>query len=138
MVTGEANHLTMGERSMRFAICNELFAGWSLRQVMDFCKGLGYDAIEIAPFTLADSVELLDAEERAAIRRMAAQAGIEIAGLHWLLVKPEGLHLTTSDTQVRVRTAQYLTALAHFCADIGGKVLVLGSQTTTGVCRFYA
>lgn len=112
---------------MRFAICNELFAGWSLRQVMDYCKGLGYDAIEIAPFTLADSVERLDAEERAAIRRMAAQAGLEIAGLHWLLVKPEGLHLTTPDPQVRARTAQYLTALAHFCADIGGKVLVLGS-----------
>ncbi|MDW8105328.1 MAG: sugar phosphate isomerase/epimerase family protein [Armatimonadota bacterium] len=118
---------------MRFAICNELFAGWSLRQVMEYCRGLGYHAIEIAPFTLADSVEQVSAGERAAIRQMAAETGIEIVGLHWLLVKPEGLHLTTADAQVRQRTAQYLTALAHFCADIGGKVLVLGSPRQRSV-----
>lgn len=112
---------------MRYSICNELFQGWSLRRVMEYCKQLGYHAVEIAPFTLADNVEDLSPEERAAIRRTAQEVGIDIAGLHWLLVKPPGLHLTTSDAEVRRRTAQYLVALVHFCADIGGKVLVLGS-----------
>ncbi len=118
---------------MLFAICNELFQGWELRRVMEYCAGLGYHAVEIAPFTLADSVEKITVDERADIRRMASDIGIQIAGLHWLLVKPEGLHLTTPDGEVRARTARYLVALAHFCADIGGKVLVLGSPKQRSV-----
>lgn len=112
---------------MRFAICNELFAGWKLCRVFQFCKQIGYHAVELAPFTLAESVESLTPDDRQAIRRIAQETGMEIAGLHWLLVKPAGLHLTTPDEEVRKRTADYLVALAHFCADIGGKVLVLGS-----------
>ena len=118
---------------MRFAICNELFQGWELSRVMRYCAELGYDAVEIAPFTLADSVEQITSDERRSIRQQAREAGVEIAGLHWLLVKPEGLHLTTPDAEVRRRTAQYLVALAHFCADIGGKVLVLGSPKQRSV-----
>ncbi|MEJ5251299.1 MAG: sugar phosphate isomerase/epimerase family protein [Armatimonadota bacterium] len=112
---------------MRFAICNELFTGWELRRVFEFCKELGYHAVEIAPFTLAESVEAVSPDERQSIRRMAQETGVEIAGLHWLLVKPAGLHLTTPDAETRRRTAEYLVSLAHFCADVGGKVLVLGS-----------
>lgn len=118
---------------MLFCICNELFQGWELRRVMEHCARLGYHAVEIAPFTLADSVQTITATERASIRRMAQEVGIQIAGLHWLLVKPEGLHLTTDDAEVRRRTAEYLTALAHFCADLGGKVLVLGSPKQRSV-----
>lgn len=118
---------------MRYSICNELFQGWPLRRVMEYCQQLGYHAVEIAPFTLTDNVEDLSSAERAAIRRTAQEVGIDIAGLHWLLVKPPGLHLTTSDAEVRRRTAQYLVALVHFCADIGGKVLVLGSPKQRSV-----
>ena len=118
---------------MRFAICNELFQGWDLPRVMRYCARLGYHAVEIAPFTLADSVEQITRDERQTIRQQAAAAGIEIAGLHWLLIKPEGLRLTTPDAEIRRRTAQYLVALAHFCADISGKVLVLGSPKQRSV-----
>lgn len=118
---------------MLFSICNELFQDWELGRVMQYCARLGYHAVELAPFTLADSVEKISADERRAIRRMAEESGIQIAGLHWLLVKPEGLHLTTPDAEVRGRTAQYLVALVHFCADIGGKVLVLGSPKQRSV-----
>ena len=52
---------------------------------------LGYDGVEIAPFTLADSVTEISQEKRKAIRRAAEKNGIEIIGLHWLLVKPEGI-----------------------------------------------
>lgn len=118
---------------MRFAICNELFVGWELSRVLHFCAELGYHAVELAPFTLADSVEAISTDERQAIRRLAQEHGMQIAGLHWLLVKPQGLHLTTPDREVRQRTAQYLIALAHFCADVGGKVLVLGSPKQRSV-----
>lgn len=118
---------------MRFAICNELFAGWELSRIFHYCAGLGYHAVELAPFTLANSVEEITPNERQTIRRLAEDSGIEIAGLHWLLVKPSGLHLTTPDAEVRHRTARYLVSLAHFCADVGGRVLVLGSPKQRSV-----
>jgi sugar phosphate isomerase/epimerase len=64
---------------------------------------------------------------RKAIRRSAENSGIEIIGLHWLLVKPEGLYINHPDEIIRIRTQEYMEALIHFCADIGGKILVHGS-----------
>jgi D-psicose/D-tagatose/L-ribulose 3-epimerase len=42
---------------MKFGICNEIFKGWSLGDTFGFAIRAGYDAVEIAPFTLAQSVE---------------------------------------------------------------------------------
>jgi sugar phosphate isomerase/epimerase len=39
---------------MQFGICNEIFKDWKLADAMAFAKRAGYDAIEIAPFTLAE------------------------------------------------------------------------------------
>ena len=113
---------------MRYAICNELFEGWDFARTCDFVARTGYQGIEIAPFTVAaDGVEVLRGPERAALRRRAADAGLAVVGLHWLLVGPAGLHLTSGDGAVRARTGRYLSALAECCADLGGQVLVLGS-----------
>jgi sugar phosphate isomerase/epimerase len=112
---------------LKFAICNEIFQGWDIADAMQFAAGAGYDGIELAPFTLARAVTEISAPERARLRDTARRANLEICGLHWLLAKTEGLHLTHSDPAVRNRTSEYLRALADCCADLGGKVLVLGS-----------
>ena len=83
--------------------------------------------MEIAPYTLADTLDQLSAERRRAIRRAAERAGVEILGLHWLLVKPEGFSINHPDAAVRARTAEYLRALIRLCADLGGRVLTHGS-----------
>jgi D-psicose/D-tagatose/L-ribulose 3-epimerase len=116
-----------GEGPMKIAICNELFEGWPIEEVFSYAASVGFDGVEIAPFTLADSVTEISVERRKAIRRAAEKAGIEIVGLHWLLVKPEGLSINHPDEIIRIRTQEYMEALIHFCADIGGKVLVHGS-----------
>ncbi len=112
---------------MKIAICNELFEGWPIEKVFEYAVRLGYDGVEIAPYTLADSVTEISARKRTAIRRAAEQMGIEIVGLHWLLVRPEGLYINHPDEIVRIRTQEYMDALIHFCADLGGKVLIHGS-----------
>lgn len=118
---------------MRFAICNELFEGWEFAKTVDFLAGLGYDAVEIAPFTLAESVGAIGRTERRAIRETASRAGLAIAGLHWLLVKPAGLHLTSPDAATRRRTQAYLRELIDFCAEIGGSTLVFGSPNQRNI-----
>jgi sugar phosphate isomerase/epimerase len=103
---------------MKFAICNEIFKGWKIEDVFGYAGRLGYHGVEIAPFTLADSVTDIPAVERQRIRESAAAAGIEIVGLHWLLVKPEGLYINHPDSGIRQRTAKYLCELVDFCGDL--------------------
>src|SRR4051794_35214058 len=112
---------------MKFAICNETFQGWEWEPTCRFVADAGYDGIEIAPFTLADDVRKIDGEERRRIRETAEQAGLEVVGLHWLLVSPKGLSMTTPDAAVRQATSEYVSALVEFCGDVGGKVMVFGS-----------
>ncbi|MEO6245682.1 MAG: sugar phosphate isomerase/epimerase family protein, partial [Opitutaceae bacterium] len=112
---------------MKFGICNEIFRDWKLDDIFAYCARLGYDAVEIAPFTLAKYVTDIPAMERKRIREAAAQAGIAISGIHWVLAATEGLYLTSPDPATRQRTADYLCALVDFCADVGGQIIVVGS-----------
>ncbi len=93
----------------------------------DYAARLGYAGLEVAPFTLSDEPHRLGAEPRARARRAAEAAGVRITGLHWLLVKPEGLSITTPDAEVRARTRGVLEGLIDLCAELGGSVMVHGS-----------
>ena len=112
---------------MNYAICNETFEGWSHERTCAFVAGLGYTGLEVAPFTLAPRIGDVSTLRRAELRRQAEREGVQILGLHWLLAKTEGFHLTTADAATRRRTANYLAELAHACAELGGTILVLGS-----------
>ena len=112
---------------MNFAICNEIFQDWKIEDVFAYAARLGYRAVEIAPFTLANSVVEVSSAERRRIREAAARTRIGVAGIHWVLVKPEGLYINHPDVGIRRRTAGYFCDLVDFCADIGGKVMVVGS-----------
>jgi len=112
---------------MKLSICNELFEGWEIERVFDYASRLGYDAVELAPFTLGETASDISAAERSRIRRAAEKAGIEVAGLHWLLVKPAGLYINHPDVHIRQKTQNYLKELIDLCGDLGGKVLVHGS-----------
>jgi len=111
----------------RYAICNETFEGWDHARVCRFVAGLGYAGLEVAPFTLAPRVTDVGPERRRDLRRQADDCGVQIIGLHWLLAKTDGLHLTGADEATRRRTADYLVELARCCRDLGGDILVFGS-----------
>ncbi len=118
---------------IQWSICNEIFQGWKIEDAFAFAARTGYDAVEIAPFTLADSVVQVGAGERARLRESARSAGVAIAGIHWVLVKPEGLHINHPDASIRGRTAAYFVELVDFCADLGGRVMVVGSPKQRNV-----
>jgi sugar phosphate isomerase/epimerase len=112
---------------MRYAICNETFEGWDHERVCRFVAALGYTGLELAPFTLAPRITEVTQQRRQELRQQAEANGVQIIGLHWLLAKTEGLHLTSTDESVRRRTADYLIELARCCHDLGGDLMVFGS-----------
>lgn len=112
---------------MNYAICNETFQDWPLAKACDFAAACGYRGFEVAPFTLAPLATDVTAAQREEVRRTIEQAGLECVGLHWLLAKTEGFHVTHSDAGIRQRTVAYLEDLARLCRDLGGRVMVFGS-----------
>ncbi len=112
---------------MKFAICNETWQNTPIETVCAAVKSHGYDGIEIAPFTLKDDPSDLTEADAQHVAKVASDAGLEVVGLHWLLVKPPGLHITTDDDAVRDRTTEFLKHLAHLCKAMGGRVMVFGS-----------
>ena len=112
---------------MRIALCNEVLAGMPLERQCEYAASLGYEGLEIAPFTLSASPERISTAEAAKIRTTVEASGLVVTGLHWLLVKPEGLSLTSPDATVRARTIDVMIRLTALCAELGGAVLVHGS-----------
>ncbi len=112
---------------MIISLCNEVLRDMSFAEQCSFASALGYGGLEIAPYTLDEEPHLVSASKRAEWRRLAADSGIKITGLHWLLLTPAGLSVTTADDSVRQRTLDVMRGLVELCADLGGSVLVHGS-----------
>jgi len=112
---------------MRIALCNEVIAPMPFPKQCEYAAKLGYDGLEIAPYTLSDEPHRMGAAQLAAARSAAEDAGIAVTGLHWLLVKPAGLSISTRDDAVRKRTIEIMHVLIDQCAELGGRYLVHGS-----------
>ncbi|MEX2199209.1 MAG: sugar phosphate isomerase/epimerase family protein [Burkholderiales bacterium] len=112
---------------MRIALCNEVIAPMPFPQQCEYAAKLGYDGLEIAPYTLSEEPHRLGSAQIAAARAAAEDAGIAVTGLHWLLIKPGGLSISTRDDAVRRKTLDVMFALVDQCAELGGRYLVHGS-----------
>ena len=103
----------------RQAICNEAFEKWSFADACKTIRKAGYEGIEIAPFTLAEDPAALPVARRKECRDTIASEGLLFVGLHWLMVSPKGLHVTTPDDDLRSRSWQHIRDLIDLCADLG-------------------
>jgi D-psicose/D-tagatose/L-ribulose 3-epimerase len=113
--------------ALPYLLCNEVVRDLDFGAQCHLAAALGYDGLEVAPFTLGPEPHRLPAARRAELRRAASDAGVRIGALHWLLVAPEGLSITTADGRVRAATLDVIERLVELCADLGGRVLVHGS-----------
>ncbi|MBO4526105.1 MAG: sugar phosphate isomerase/epimerase, partial [Victivallales bacterium] len=118
---------------MKFAMCNEFCDGWPLEDALKLARDTGYHGVEVAPYTLADDVRDIPMSRRDKLRSAAEAAGVQIIGLHWLLVKPVGLYVNGPDAELRKKTRDYFSALIDFCADLGGDRMVIGSPKSRNV-----
>ncbi len=117
----------------RLALCNEVIRDFDFETQCRHAAALGYRGLEVAPFTLAtDPLAIGEAQARA-LRRTADDHGITLCGLHWLLVAPAGLSITTPDDAARERTVQAMLRLVELCAWLGGSYLVHGSPAQRAI-----
>ncbi|MDM0043926.1 sugar phosphate isomerase/epimerase family protein [Variovorax dokdonensis] len=112
---------------LRLSLCNEVLAPEPFARQCELACAMGYDALEVAPFTLANDPQTLDATHARRLTETAKAHGLAISSLHWLLVKPEGLSLVTADGDVRERTLDLLRRLIDFAHECGATALVHGS-----------
>ncbi len=118
---------------MKLAICNETYRDWPWEQAFEHAKAHGYSGLEVAPFTLCGDSEGDDFPHRARLKQAAETAGLQIAGLHWLLAHTHGCHLTSPHKDTRDRTSKFLNDRVELCAELGGQVMVLGSPQQRNV-----
>ncbi|MDR0440314.1 MAG: sugar phosphate isomerase/epimerase [Candidatus Accumulibacter sp.] len=125
---------------MKLAVCNELFGRISLDEVADVSKRHGFGGIELAPFTIFGDFDRSAVQRGIGeAKRALAAAGMRFAGFHWLLARPDGLHITTPDGALRRKSWDHLRRLIDAAAELGGGNLILGSprqrSTTPGQSR---
>ena len=114
--------------TFRHAICNEAFDKWDFAEACRAIRKAGYTGIEIAPFTLAEDPATVTPARRRECRDIIAAEGLEFVGLHWLMVSPKGLHVTTPDRALRDKSWLHISNLIDLCADLGPHgVMVFGS-----------
>jgi len=112
---------------MKFAICNETFGDVSLAESAQSAAKHGYEGLEIAPFTLTQNISEISMIEASTLGDQVREHGVEVVGLHWLLAKTEGYHLTSPDESVLRATTDYARRLADLCQAMGGNIMVWGS-----------
>lgn len=126
--------------TFRHSTCNEAFEKWPFADACKAIRKIGYTGIEIAPFTLAERPTDISAAQRREYGDIMRSEGLTFVGLHWIMVSPKGLHVTTPDTALRERSWQHIRDLIDLCADLGPNgVMVFGSpkqrSTTGGLTR---
>jgi sugar phosphate isomerase/epimerase len=112
---------------MKLSLCNEVLHPLAFDRQCALAAAFGYTGLELAPFTLAQDPQTLDAAAARRFRSTAQAHGLAISSLHWLLVKPDGLSLVSADTAVRQQTLSLLKRLIDVAAACGAAVLVHGS-----------
>ncbi len=91
-------------------------------------RRIGYTGIEISPFTLAERPSDITSAQRREYRDIIQSEGLSFVGLHWLMVSPKGLHVTTPNSDLRERSWRHIVDLIDLCGDLGENgVMVFGS-----------
>jgi len=112
---------------VKLALCNEVLSPLSFEVQCQMARAMGYEGLELAPFTVSDAPQDITVAQAKAFKQIANNEGLVITGLHWLLVKPTGLSITSCDKVISLNTKNFAAHLCEICHACGGTYLVHGS-----------
>ena len=118
---------------LKIALCNEVLAHLPFVEQCKAAAALGYDGLEVAPFTLAADPMQMSDRQAIAFAHIAQDHGLSIFGLHWLLVAPAGLSIASPDAALRARSTDVMCRMVALCQLMGGSYLVHGSPKQRSV-----
>lgn len=111
---------------MKLAVSNIAWANDELVEHLALLRDLGCHGVELAPSCIWPEPVFATADERRRLRDTIRHSGLELTGFHALLyTRPDLQLLATPETCAA--TVAYLAQLAELCADLDGRLLVLGS-----------
>src|SRR3954465_11577962 len=106
---------------MRIALCNEVIAPMSFPKQCEYAAKLGYDGLEIAPYTLSDEPHRMGIAQLAAARSAAEGARLPVPGLPRLVGKAPRVFHKPARRRVAKATIDVMHLLIDQCAELGGK-----------------
>ena len=113
---------------MRIALCNEVIAPMPFPKQCEYAAKLGYDGLEIAPYTLSDEPHRLGAR---AARRRAQRGRRTPASRHRPALAAGQARRAVDQHPGRCASGSgpldVMLALIDQCAELGGRYLVHGS-----------
>jgi sugar phosphate isomerase/epimerase len=110
-----------------FACCNEMYEPQPVVEGFRALRAVGYDAVEVAPYTFGDPVFPQALRMAPEVRAAARDMGLHVLGLHWLFARTDGLHVHHPDAAVRRATREHVVRLMDLCRALGGAIMVFGS-----------
>lgn len=111
---------------MKLAVSNIAWEHPETPAHLELLRSLGCEGVELAPSCIWPEPIEATAAERTAVRRQVADAGLEVVGFHALFFTRPDLELFR-DQASRRDLVDYLKGLIHLAADLGGRILVVGS-----------
>ena len=111
---------------MKLAVSNIAWDNAELPAHLVLLKALGCDGVELAPSCIWNEPVDATPDERADLKRLIADVGLDVVGFHALFYTRPDLQLFRDADSCRA-TIDYLRRLIRLCGDLGGGVLVCGS-----------
>lgn len=112
--------------AMKLSVSNIAWNNDDLDEHLFLLRDLGCDGVEIAPSCIWPEPILASTKERNVLRGKIERSKLELVGFHALLFTRPDLQLFLN-RESNASTIEYLTKLAELCADLNGRVLILGS-----------
>ena len=111
------------KRLRKISACTANYGHEDLFRVIDRLAKLGFDGAELTVMYHCEP-KLSPPDRRAAIKRRAADAGLEISALHFIF--EPGMKMTSEDAAERKRVSDHMVSVMQLAADLGAPTVVVG------------
>ena len=117
---------------MELSLSNIALSQYNHESDLMALQNLGFLGLEVAPSRVWPDTWYGPTNKAVdKYRKLVAQAGLEVVGLHSLFYDQKDLGLFTRGNE-RLKTLDFLVHLSSICRDLGGKTMIYGGGRWRG------